>query len=336
MGGSSKKGTSTTTSTPAPPEIAPEFQPYASAVGTGALRHLGEFNLSDFAGNMALQVPGLNDMQRSALDRINQRFDQGIPAPEAEKRAMDLFPYATDVSQTQIGLQPNENTALDIARFLPQYASQQIGSDPIRMFQYGQAQDAAANVGRTTPTSQIRYDEFGNAVNVANRVGQAVGQQDLEGYGSDVLKRFAGGDVGNSPIISAAVQHLKDTINPQVENKLAKAGLGRSGELGRELGESSIGYMLPLYMQGVQQQQAAANQLIGQGTEQARRQESAMTRDMGMENLLSNFANQIAASEEGLEETGKAREMSMQNLLTNFANQIGASREQLATDSVNR
>src|SRR6266446_8601187 len=111
-GGGGQRGSSVVSSNPAPPQIAPEFQPFAAQVGSRALGHLNEFNLSDFAQSLPLQVPGLNNMQRGALTETGQRFNQGIPTPEGEQQAQ-----ATN-------------------SILPTIAGQQVGLDPLRMEAY--------------------------------------------------------------------------------------------------------------------------------------------------------------------------------------------------------
>lgn len=246
-------------------------------MGKLALQHLKDFNLSDFAGNNALQVPGLNGMQRSSLDRIQNRFDNGIPVPQGETDLYNLLGSALGVSQQQVGLQPQEQMAQDIANNLPGQAGRRIDTDPLRMQQYNQSQG------------------------VQNRVSQAVGEHDYEQAGAQALGQFAGGDLGNSPAIQAAVDKISQSVIPKVGNEMAKAGLGRSGAFAQELQDRMAGTLLPLYQQGLQQQQQSGVQLAGIGGNEATRQENALQRSMGMENLLENVSNTIAGRNEGLD-----------------------------------
>jgi hypothetical protein len=312
MGGGGEKGTSTVISQPAPPQIAPQFEPFAAKVGENALKHLEDFNLSDYKGNMALNVPGLNPMQRSVLDAVNFRFQHGIPTPTGEQGAASLLPWMNQVSQSQVGQTPNEQAGTQLATALPDYASQQINADPLRF------------LGITS------------AADTKNRAAQAVGPTGLEQQGTGVLGQFAGGDVGESPIITAAVERLNNIVNPMIENKMTAAGLGRSGEMLRELQEGSIAYMLPLFQQGLQQQQAAGQQLVAAGQQQAGRAENALTREMGMENLFANILNTDAAAREGLATEALNRGVNTSQTAINTLLETGGREGNRQADTINR
>lgn len=302
MGGGGQKGTSTVVTQPQPPQIAPEFQPFAQQVGQRATQHLDEFNLSDYSGNLALQVPGITGMQEAALDRIQQRFAGGIPTPAAEQQINNLMPWVNQVSQQQVGLQPNESSALNFASALPGYASQQVPVDPLRMFQYGQTQSVNQDVSTTNP---------------------------WENAGVGGLSQFASGDLGNSPAVQAAMQAIAASVTPQVQNKMAAAGLGRSGAMLQELQNAQIGALLPVVQQGMQQQQSAANQLAGIGSGVAQRQ-------MGMQNLLGNMANTIGGASETLGSQALARGSdALKSTIGTFAD-IGKQEAEREGETINR
>lgn len=129
-----------------------------------------------------------------------------------------------------------EQAAWGYAQALPELAGTQVDSDPLRMQSY-------------------------------NRTAGEGGQ--LLGAGAQGLNRFASGDFGNSPAVQSAVDAISNTVKPKIQNTMAKAGLGRSGAMLQELQSGMSGALLPLYMQGLQQQQGAAGTLaqLGGGLE---------------------------------------------------------------------
>src|SRR5437773_2884844 len=138
MGSGSRQGSSTVVSSPSPAQIPAQFQPFAQEVGNRATQNLDLFNLQDFSGNNALQVPGLNPLQTSALNRVQDRFDFGIPTPQAETQLGQTMANAGNVSQQQVGLSPFEMLGGAQAQALPGAASQRVQTDPVRAAQYGQ------------------------------------------------------------------------------------------------------------------------------------------------------------------------------------------------------
>lgn len=312
-GGGSKTGSSTVVQQPAPAQIAPEFEPYAKEVGQRALQYLNTFNLGDFAGNNALQVPGLNDLQTSALNRVQNRFDNGIPTPQAETDLYNLMGGAQGVAGQQIGLQPQENAA------------------------YNQSQNLAGTAGQRVQTDPLRLMQYMNSLGVQNQVGQNVGETNYENMGAQGLNQFSSGELGNSPAIQAAVQQIQNSVIPAVGNQMAKAGLGRSGAFAQELQDRMAGTLVPLYQQGLQQQQAASQQLAGIGQQEAARQENAYQRNMGMENLLENTAGTIGSANEGLDTNALNRYISaIQNVAIPTGLQVGQDSANRQADTINR
>jgi hypothetical protein len=286
VGGSgSRQGTSTVVSSPAPAQIPPQFQPFAQQVGNRATQNLDLFNLQDYSGNNALQVPGLNPLQTSALNRVQDRFDFGIPTPQAETQLGQNMSNASNVSQQQVGMSPFELLGGAQANALPDAAGQRVATDPTRAAEYNQAQ------------------------NLSGQVGQPVGATPWESQGANTLSQFANGDLGNSPAIQSAASQIAGSVIPQVQNQMTKQGLGRSGAMDQELQSRMAGTLLPLYMQGLQQQQSAGGQLAGLGTTVAGRQENAANRAMQMQQQLQTGAQNLSGTNEALDTSAINRMM---------------------------
>lgn len=123
---------------------------------------------------------------------------------------------------------------------------------------------------------------------------------------------FLGGPTETSPAVQAAVQGLESQIFPRVQNQLALAGLGRSGALGQELQQQAFGSLLPVFQQGLQQQQVAAQNLANIGNIQAQRgfqQQQAALRagelqrspeQQAIEEQRADFLRRQALAEKGL------------------------------------
>lgn len=124
----------------------------------------------------------------------------------------------------------------------------------------------------SNPISLSPYTYQG--LNTASMIPYAAGPTGYENYGAGVMGQFAGqgGFNENSPAIQNALGNLENVISPTIKNQLATQGLANSGEVARQVGQAYAGQLTPLYMQGLQQSQQAAQQLAGLGGAQAQRQ----------------------------------------------------------------
>lgn len=318
-------GESTTKTNPQAAQIAPEFKDFAKQVGQRAIGHLDEFNLSDFAGNLSRQIPGLTPLQAGAMGAVAHRFQNGIPVPQSERVIKNLMPYQMGVAQQQIDLQSPEIQAMIAAGQLPGMVGQQIGVDPLRYQQYYQSQAVQNHVAN--PIGMQGFE--GAGIGTLGMLPGIAGQNANEQFGINALQQFAGGELSNSPAIQAAVAQIASTVGPAVENKMAKAGLGRSGALGQELQQAMVGTLLPLYMQGLQQQQSAGGQLAQIGSGQAQRGMQAF-------GTLGQAELGLGGALAGREGEAMNRTMTMENLLEQVAQQIGGRGEELGTEALNR
>lgn len=330
MGSSSGSGgTSTSTSVQQPGgiQVAPQWSDYFSAAGLQALNGLGQFPLQPFSNPVTLQVPGLNDLQQGALGIIGNQTQNGIPTPYGEQALANAMPYASQVAQTQIGLQPNEQQALNYAAALPGIAGQQVGFDPIFGQQYANSQQLQQVMGNAVGLQNPELAALGMYGAMPGTVG--FGTNPYEVLGGSALANFAGGGIGNSPAMAAAEEQIRSQVTPKVLNQMAMAGLGRSGAMGAELQKQMTGTLLPLYMQGLQQQQSAGSELANLGTTQQGQIMSALGQ-------AAQGGQQIGASQANRLTDAYNRVLQMEPSLVNQAQTIGGTRQNLATDALQR
>lgn len=172
----------------------------------------------------------------------------------------------------------SEQMAGGIASALPGFAGQQINVDPLR----GQSLQQTAQMGQQT------FDP-----------------------GVAGLQQFASGELGNSPAIQAAVNSISQSVVPQLQNRMQSAGLGRSGAMMSELQQGMTGTLLPLYMQGLQQQQGAATQLsnMGLGLEGLRAQQAQLlgsrSEELGTQAMNRGLAAVLQGTLPTLQELGQ-------------------------------
>src|SRR5687768_4745482 len=77
------------TSGSGPPQIVPEFQPFAQKVGQAAEQAVGypELNLRRFAVDQTVPIAGLSPLEQQARGMVAQRGAFGIPVPYPEQAA---------------------------------------------------------------------------------------------------------------------------------------------------------------------------------------------------------------------------------------------------------
>ena len=190
-----------------PPQVLPELQPFVQRVGEISRQALDypELNLSRFAQDRILQIPGLSGLENQAIGQIGQRSAYGIPTPRSEQAAYG-------------------GTA--------------------NLFGTGMGAAGAGQAG------------------LGGAIGAGAGATAAGGAG---LQNFVGSQFGSSPQLQQALAGLESQVLPAVQNQAAKSGLAQSGFLPQEVGRSYARELVPLYMQGMAQQQQAASNLFGGG-----------------------------------------------------------------------
>src|SRR3972149_1934529 len=94
----------TQTSAPSGPLTLPELRPFLSQVGQRATQavQFPQLDLSRFATDMPLQVPGLAPLQQESLNQLGQRLTGGIPTPPAEQLALNRAQQLPEIAGQQI------------------------------------------------------------------------------------------------------------------------------------------------------------------------------------------------------------------------------------------
>ena len=326
--------------------ILPQLEQYITELGNQAYQLLVDPYTTPgrFAHEAPLFLPDWNTINYSPLEAqglqlVQNMVSYGIPQPEAEQLAMQMiqalpgqvgpvapssmWSNAMQTAQQVAGLGSEQARETEGFNTLNQGTAQ---VDPSSM--WGNAMNTAQRVtalgiylaresaGFNTlnqGTNQTPISEFYNqALDTSGQVSNVAGNTSQEQAAEAALLNLTQGDMGNSPAVQSAIQSLESIIVPQIENAAATMGLANSGELVSEIGQAYAGTLTPLYMQGLEQQQSAANTLGAMGNTMASRQ---------MTGLQSLRDTQLAA---GQNEEALQTEQMIRQLQAGQA-QLGAS-----------
>lgn len=189
-------------------------------------------------------VKRVGEVSAGALDLPQLNFarfaqDQALPVPQLSPLELAAREQIGQRGQFGIPVPAPQQLSFQQLQFLPQIAGQQV---PISPFSFAGLQTS------------------GDVANIAGQVNQPQ-QRGVAGQ-----EMFLGSDFGNSPAVQAAVEGLQQEIVPAMQNQAALAGLAQSGFLPKQIGRAYARELVPLYAQGLQQQQKAASELFSQGT----------------------------------------------------------------------
>lgn len=189
-------------------------------------------------------VKRVGEVSRGALDlpQLNfARFAQDQPLQVPELSPLELAARGQIEQRGQFGLPVPAPQQLEFQQlqFLPQIAGQQV------------------------PISPLSFAGLGTSGNIADIAGQVNPFQQRGLAGQEM---FLGDEFGNSPAVRAAVEGLQQEIVPQIQNQAALSGLAQSGFLPQQIGRAYARELVPLYAQGLQQQQQAAREMFTGGT----------------------------------------------------------------------
>lgn len=174
-----------------------------------------------------------------------------VSQPSGPSIAPELQPYVKAVGQRGL-------SALDFPEF------------DLRRF----AQDTLYNVPGLSS-----FEQWGRG-QIQNRMDHGYNVPQAERQAENTFTQYASGPIGNSEAIQQATRGLESQIMPAVQNQAAKAGLAQSGFLPMETSRQYAKELVPLYMQGMQQQMSAAQNLNQIGQQQLGRQDQ-LIRDAG-------------------------------------------------------
>jgi len=303
MGGDDTERTVVNTTGGGGQGVIPELQPFVQRIGQLALQAVNDPNmwLSNFMGGAALQVPGLSPLELLAHQQVSDRALYGIPTP------------------------PSETTAGAYATGLPWAMGQQVPASPWMGGGLGAAQQIASQGQRMLPFTLSGIE----GLQAAMQPG-AFTQQ-----GATALTQFTSPDAfGTSPAVQNALRGIEGQVLPQVQNAAARAGLAQSGFLPEEVGRTYASALTPLYMQGLQQSQQAAQALMQGGLAQGELQAGAGNALMtggtavldqqlrSLQNLRDTYLT-LGQNEQALQTEAMLRQLQATNTMVPELRQIG-------------
>ena len=183
---------------------------------------------------------------------------QGAPQPLPQ-----LSEYLTRVGQ--IGRQALDFPELSLSRFAQDQPLPVPGLSPLEQAARGLV---AQRVSTGIPTPPAEQLAFGRA---AELPGLSILPHPFEAQGIQAAQRFVGPDFGQSPAVKAAVTGLEQQIVPRIQNELARAGVAQSTLPSEFILQAYARELVPLFSQGLAQEQQAAGQLLGAGQAMAGR-----------------------------------------------------------------
>lgn len=322
-------------------KVLPYLEPYIKELGNQLQQLLADpmTNLGRFAHEEPLGLPpweslNLSPLQKSGMDILGGIVKSGMPTPTAETTA---YNWLANLPASVGAVPPSAQwaDATSAAKTLAQLSGETLPETS------GLA--ALGRGGAGVPESQ----RVGAAVDTAAAMAGLSGMSPLEIIAAGGLGRFSGGDLGQSPAIQAAIQGLESNVVPMLQNRAATMGLANSGELLRQIGESYAQQLVPLYQQGMAQQQSAAQELGQLGGQVTQRQLGGLQalRDMQYaagqneqaletERLIRQI--QTGTSMAGIGGTMAQRQMYGSGNLQNLYQMQAANEQQLQTDALNR
>lgn len=296
------------------PQVLPELQPFVQRLGQLALNFLGDPNiaLSSFTQGAGLTVPGLTPVEMLAQQQIADRALYGIPTP------------------------PSEFMASQYASELPWFTGQQVPVSPNTYAGLGIAQQIAAQGQNMLPMTLSGIEGLQSSMGV-NPITQ-LGITGLEQFTSPSA-------FGTSDAVQNALAGIRSQIQPQIENTMAKAGLSQSGFLPGEIGRAYAQELVPLYMQGLQQSQSAAGQLMQGGLSQSGLQAGAGAQLMtggtnileqqlrSLQNLRDSYIA-VGNTEQALRTDAAARQLQATMAMVPELRQIGMQEYQRPIEAI--
>lgn len=202
---------------------------------------------------------------RPFVQRVGELSRSAIDFPE-----LGLQRFATDTVLPVPGLSPMEQF---VGGQVSNRLTQGIPTPLPEQVAFYQNMLMPGQVSQQVPLSQFTGQGLGTAGQIAQQAQQPTQFQQA---GLNTLQQFAGGQMGNSQAVQQAVTGLQNEIVPAVQNQAARSGLAESGFLPQEIGRAYARELVPLYQQGLQQQQQAGNQLYTSGADLQDRQLRAL------------------------------------------------------------
>lgn len=187
---------------------------------------------------------------------MGQRATQALYDPN-----LQLGNFTSGAYMNVPGLSPMEQLSGQQIADRALYGIPQPGAEQTAQFM---AQNLPTAAGRQVPLSQYNTQGLGTIQQMSQQAQQP---NPYQTQGLQGLSNFAGGDLGNSAAIQAALEGLQQEIVPVVQNQAAMAGVANSGFLPNQIARAYARELVPLYMQGMGQQ-LSANQSLFQGGSQ--------------------------------------------------------------------
>ena len=186
--------------------------------------------------------------------RVGELATKAIDFPE-----LGLQRFATDRTAQIPGMAPLQTQVAGMAQ---QRLNQGIPVPFPEQVAFGPLENLRTRAAQAVPLSPYTTTALGTAGQAANVAGTPRAE---ETQGIQGLQQFLPGGTGISPVLQQAITGLENQIVPQVQNQAARIGLAQSGFLPQEIGRAYARELVPLFQQGMQQQQQAANQLFQAG-----------------------------------------------------------------------
>ena len=188
------------------------------------------------------------------LQRIGQMAYQSTFDPN-----LQLQNYTTGARMEVPGLTPMEQLAHQ------QIADRGLYGIPTPPSEATAGRYAAAlpgAAGQQVPLSQNTRQGLGTSQHLMRESSQI---NPYSQQGLNTMQQYAGGDFGSSPAMQQALRGIERQILPAVQNQEALSGRANSGYLNDQVARAYARELVPLHMQGMQQQQAAGQQLFTSG-----------------------------------------------------------------------